>query len=476
MKAKIKAILFPQPYSNGEYPVYIRIYFNGKSSYIKSGYSIPSGAWNEEKAEVWESMPALTIKLKESLTGEEIKAFKEKQKGIILLPNAFKINSDCRKIISGIEEIESRLKANKEDISAEIMKNIYEGKDKIENARKDFLQYIQEIADKAFQKRQIRTSEKYNVMLRKLKAFRNNKPLPIEELNPSFLNDFQLYLQKEGKHINYIHVNLKALKTIISKEAIRTDRILSPEKNPFLYFEMPKVLPTVKERLTIKEIEGIEALKIPERSIYYHVRNLFLFSFYNAGIRIGDLLQLKWVNIREGRLSYYMGKTDKERSLKLLPQALKILKLYESQKENDSDYIFPFLDNKAEYSKLISPEDFQKANPELIASLFKKVESRIAICNKGLKELASQAKINKRLTNHIARHSFGDIARKKGISMYDISKLLGHSKVVITERYIESLDFESQDKAHESVFSKSVETKSKKNESRKSAKSAKAKS
>lgn len=472
-KAKIRALLFPQQYKKGDFPIYIQLYYKGKRSYLKTGYAIPSGAWNEEKAEAWESMPSLSAKLKESLSKEEIKAFRAKQKEIILLPNAFKINSEIRGIIAKLEKIEEKLKANEEFISVETIKKIFEGKDKTENARKDFLQYIQEIADRAFQKRQIRTSEKYNVMLRKLKAFRNDKPLPIEELNPGFLNDFQLYLQKEGKHINYIHVNLKALKTIIGKEAIKTDRIISPEKNPFLFFSMPEILPTKKEKLTIEEIGKLESLEIPEKSIKYHIRNIFLFSLYNAGIRIGDLLQLKWVNISGGRLIYNMGKTGKERSLKLYADSLKILKIYEAKKKKESDYIFPFLDNKAEYSKLISPEDFQKAKPELIQFLFDKVESRITICNKGLKDLANEAKINKRLTNHIARHSFADLARKKGISVYDISKLLGHSKTGITERYLSSFDIESQDKAHESVFSNSVETKSKRNESRKSAKSAK---
>lgn len=465
VKAKVRAYLFPKAYSNKEFPIYIQIYFKGKRSYINTGYSILSGAWNEDEAEVWESIPSLTLKMKESLSKDEIKAFRAKQKEIILLPNAYKINADIRGIIARLEEIENKLNANEEYISADIIKKIYEEKDKTVNARKDFTQYIQEIADRAFQKRQIRTSEKYNVMLRKLKAFKKDKPIPIEDLNPSFLNDFQLYLQKEGSHQNYIHVNLKALKTIIGKEAIKTDRILSPDKNPFLFFDMPKVLPTKKDRLSIDEIEKLEALEIPEDRIDYHVKNIFLFSFYNAGIRIGDLLQLKWVNISGGRLTYSMGKTARERSLKLSPDSLKILKIYEAKKEKDSDYIFPFLDNKAEYSNLISPEDFQKAKPEIIASLFKKVESRIAICNKGLKTIAKQAKINKSLTNHIARHSFADYARRKKVSMYDISKLLGHSKVNVTERYIESLDLESQDKAHESVFKKTV-----KNESRKPAK------
>lgn len=456
MKVKIKASLFPKPYLNGEYPVYIRIYFNGKSSYVKSGYSIPSGAWNEEQAEVWQSMPSLTTKLKKDLSPEKMEAFREMQKGIILLPNADKINSDIRGNISKLEDILKEMEVRKENISSEIIKSRFDNKDKNENARKDFLQYIQIVADRKFQARQIRTSEKYNVMLRKLKAFRKDKPLPMDQLSTAFLNDFQLYLQKDGKHQNYIHVNLKALKTIIQKEAIKLEKILSPDKNPFIFFTMPKVLPSKKERLDINEIEKIEALQIPESNIHFHIRNIFLFSLYNAGIRIGDLLQLKWVNVKDGRLIYRMAKTDSERSLMIFPQALKILKIYEAKKEKDTDFIFPFLDNKAEYSKLIESEDFKKTSPELLAFLFKKIESRISIINGGLKDIAKMAKIEKSISSHVARHSFADIARKKDISVYDISKMLGHSDISVTQSYINSLDYKSMDEAMGSVFNNKI--------------------
>jgi site-specific recombinase XerD len=453
MKTKIRAFLFPKPYSNGEFPLYIQIYQAGKRSYISAGYSIPLGAWNAEKAEVWESMPSLTKKKKEALSGEEIKAFRQKQKEIILLPNAGKINSDIRGIIAKLEEIQKKLEVEKQEISAEILKKLFESKDKNENAKKDFLQYILDVSKRKFQNRQIRTAEKYEVMQRKLKAFRNDKPLPIDELTTSLLNEFRLYLVKQNCHVNYIHVNLKALRTIIQKEAIKEDKVLSPDKNPFIFFDMPKVIPTRKEKLDIGEIEALEALRIPESDINFHIKNIFLFSLYNAGIRIGDLLQLKWYNIsKEGRLEYNMGKTGKLRSIKLLPPALRILDWYQTRREKGSDFIFPFLDNNAEYSKLISSEDFQKASPELLAFLFKKIESKIALCNAGLKEIAVKAKIKKKLQNHISRHSFADIARKKGISIYDISKMLGHSDISVTQGYIKSLDVEAMDKAMEEVF------------------------
>jgi site-specific recombinase XerD len=216
---------------------------------------------------------------------------------------------------------------------------------------------------------------------------------------------------------------------------------------------MPAVLPSRKEKLDAADIEKLETLNLPESDINFHIRNAFLFSLYNAGIRIGDLLQLKWCNIKEGRLEYNMGKTGKIRSIKLLQQALKVLDYYGQFRANSNDFIFPFLDNKAEYSKLISPEDFQKASPELLAFLFKKIECKIAVCNAGLKEISFKAKIKKKLSNHVSRHSFADIARKKGISIYDISKMLGHSDISVTQGYIKSLDIEAMDEAMQTVFS-----------------------
>ena len=451
-KAKIRAFLFPKPYSNGEYPIFIRIYHNTKSSYVSIGHSIPQNAWNNDKSEVWESKPSITEKMKESLAKEEIRAFRKLQSSIILLPNAQKINSDIRAKMGELESLQNKLLVNQESISSGILKSKADGKDIAEKSRKDFLIYIEELAKRKYEGKQIRTNEKYSVLLKKMKAFRKDKPLPIEELTTSLLNEFQLYLQKEGCHQNYIHVNLNALRTIIQKDAIRGDKILSPEKNPFLYFTMPKILPTYKEKLDINEILKIENLDLEKNQFIYHVRNAFIFSLYNAGIRIGDLLQLKWCNIKEdGRLEYNMGKTGKERSIKILPPANKILKLYESSKEKESDYLFPFLDNNAPYSKLISPEDFQKASPQLIEILFKKLESIAVVFNRELKTIAEKAEIKKKLSSHVARHSFADIARKK-VSVYDIKMMLGHSSVSITEAYLKSLDNDSMDKAMEEVF------------------------
>lgn len=62
------------------------------------------------------------------------------------------------------------------------------------------------------------------------------------------------------------------------------------------------------------------------------------------------------------------------------------------------------------------------------------------------------AGIEKKVSMHIARHSFANIARQKKANVYDISKALGHSSLKITESYLSKFDTASQDATMKQVF------------------------
>jgi integrase/recombinase XerD len=169
------------------------------------------------------------------------------------------------------------------------------------------------------------------------------------------------------------------------------------------------------------------------------VRNYFIFSFNVAGIRIGDLIQLKWKNITAGRrLEYTMDKTGNFKSVMLNEKTERILAYYYREGMKPTDFIFPLLDNDADYSAPLY--------------LFNQISSKTAVINKYLKKLAEEGEIEKKLTTHIARHSFADIARKKNTNIYDIKNMLGQSSTKITEIYLASLDYESQDEAMKDVL------------------------
>ena len=56
--------------------------------------------------------------------------------------------------------------------------------------------------------------------------------------------------------------------------------------------------------------------------------------------------------------------------------------------------------------------------------------------NDYLKEVAAFCGIEKKLSSHIARHSFAtSVALENGISMESTSKMLGHAKISQTQKY-----------------------------------------
>jgi integrase len=61
------------------------------------------------------------------------------------------------------------------------------------------------------------------------------------------------------------------------------------------------------------------------------------------GMRVSDVLQLRWSNIVNERLDYTAGKTQKSRSKKIIKRAGDILNLYRKPKQKPTDSIFPFL-------------------------------------------------------------------------------------------------------------------------------------
>jgi site-specific recombinase XerD len=80
------------------------------------------------------------------------------------------------------------------------------------------------------------------------------------------------------------------------------------------------------------------------------------------------------------------------------------------------------------------------------------VNSKNSLLNKYLNILANMAGITKKVSMHIARHSFANIARQKKANVYDISKALGHSSLKITETYLSKFDTTSQDATMKQVF------------------------
>jgi integrase/recombinase XerD len=437
---KVKALLrTDKPLSDKTFPIWVRISHNRKSSYIATGYSCQEEEWNLEASRMYEGRPRITSKDTEDLNPQELKDLRKAFSVVKVNPLAKRINSDIDKKIRMILSLNDKLEANDEHISSRTIKRQLKNKDSGYSS-KSFIQYW-ENQNKNLEKNQAYgTLKTYKSILKELKeGFLNFKDLTFEDINTDLLEGYRGYLIGAGYAKNTIHNHLKTFRSILYK-AIKDPgkNYFSQDKNPFFAFKLEADKIQRKERLNPEEIKRLEELVLDKKTRLYDARNMFLFSFYCAGVRIGDLIQLTWSNIDEGRLVYEMGKTGKKRSIKLLNQALNILKLYKKKDSKASDFIFPFLN--------------ANINRENKLYFKKQLEAKAALINKCLKQLATKAEIKKNLSSHIARHSFADMARKKKTSLLDIQKLLGHSESKTTQIYLDSFDIESQDEAHAAIF------------------------
>ncbi|WP_323053955.1 tyrosine-type recombinase/integrase [Galbibacter sp. EGI 63066] len=182
----------------------------------------------------------------------------------------------------------------------------------------------------------------------------------------------------------------------------------------------------------IKALETIENLSSVER----HSLNIWLYSFYFAGMRISDVLFTRWSQIYDGRLHYRMGKNKKLLSLKIPSKAAKILEEYVAVRFHDDDFIFP---------------EMRKANLSDAKDVYNKIKTAARKINGNLKQIALKAGIRKKITMHIARHSFGNIAGD-AIHPLMLQKLYRHSDLKTTLNYQANFIHKEADTALDSVI------------------------
>lgn len=351
-------------------------------------------------------------------------------------------------------------------------KEIIKEKITAETKSNSFLTYAKERTEAIYNEGGFRNYKKYNGFCNKLTDFLANnkkKDLLFSELSSSILSKFEAYLHSlsnarnhETKlHPNTISLTLRIFKTLVNR-AVEVDKYITTDQNPFIGYKYNQPRYATKEKLNFSEILAIENLELENDTSVWHVRNYFLFSFYMAGIRAGDLIQLRWANITsDGRLEYRMGKTLKDRNLKLHTKALDILCHYQKENNKPTDYIFPILKNSAPYAQAITEDQKATLSPDMVKKLADDISSKNALINKNLKIIAKKAGITKNLTFHIARHSFAKIAKEKSVDNLHLKNILGHSDMSITERYMGSFETAETDAVLKSIFQEEETTQEK---------------
>lgn len=271
-------------------------------------------------------------------------------------------------------------------------------------------QLISQAIDLYSQPLSYQNKRKYQNLKDKIIAYRDTY---ITSVDLNYIKGFIQHL-KNSESINSqvtIHRYLNFLKTCLrSHENLIDKRILD--------YKIPKGKAS-KPKLTREEIHMIEKSEICEIS-----RDAFLMCFYSWGSRIGDILQLRYENISENSIIFREQKTGKIKKVEINDQIKSIITRYKNQSFHS--YLLPILEKPWR-------------DPKSDYNFNKHIQVKTAMINRDLKLIAATSGIKKKLTTHVARHSFASLADRSDINSRAIRDMMNFSSLNIMENYLEDL-------------------------------------
>lgn len=377
---------------NGEAPIHFRIIKDRKISYISSSIFIPIEHWDEKNNKI-KSKHTNSARLNSFLTNK----YAELQ-----------------------DQVYEHITVSKSVTNKQLKEKIY-GKNPssfLEFADKANLQY--ELEGK------IGTFDKNKSILMKLKNYLNGRDITFQEITPEFLLKYEQYLRTVHLNkTNTVHKDYKFIRKLFN-DALRLD-IIDHSNNPFTKYKV-KTEKTQRQYLTEEELSRIELMDINLSHKMNMHRDMFVFASYAGGLRVSDVIQLKWKHFNGSNIDFTIKKTGMQLSIKLPNKALDIINKYKQEGSTPNTYIFPALKSDIES---LSPREIDGA-----------ISRATALINKNLKYIAAKNNITKNLSFHISRHTFATRALFKGISIDKVSKLMGHSAIKETQIYAKIINTE----------------------------------
>lgn len=211
---------------------------------------------------------------------------------------------------------------------------------------------------------------------------------------------------KDYSVINYLGCLRNALNMAVREDVIADNPIMKLSAQ-----DKVKAPESQREYLTVEEVQQLEATDSP----YPHIKQAFLFACY-TGLRCSDVRSITWGKIvKDGekyRLHTVMFKTKRPFYIPLSKKAIQWM-----------------------------PERGDKTDDELIfENIPVQVNTKLY-----LQPWLDKAGITKPITFHCSRHTFGTMMLTLGADIYTTSKLMGHTKVEVTQIYAKIINKKKDD-------------------------------
>lgn len=335
------------------------------------------------------------------------------------------------------EKVDEQIMAYEGHLTADIVRKMLKGEFAQQNDPKkiDFIQYATEYNQQRYDLEKLSYSTYYNGdrYIKKFQRFLSEQTgegiIYLTDLTIDLIEKYKTYCIKRGNTKEGIN---KMLTPLIKAAMYATDNdLLSAKVSAQIkqsYFDL-------KERQYRSEVEDSEVRYLTEEQmqqfvdLYSKVKfnrtreimDMFLFAFHACGLRVSDIVTLEWSHIdwEQHELSKNLVKGKVPHTIPLTDAAMDILKRWQ-EKNLNKRFVFSLLDSTFDTSDA--------------ALLDKKIKSKNRILQTSLNEVGNKIGLPFNLTMHIARHTFAVLALNRGVTIHMISRLLGHSSIITTEK------------------------------------------
>ena len=370
---------------NGEAPICMRITVNKRVAEVMIKRSIPVDLWNQKK---------------------------ECSKGKDRV--ATELNHYINTIRAKVLQIHRELEIDNKPITADTIKDCFYGRDKVQRSLLEVYAEHNEKCRALIGKEYTEsTVTKFDTSINRLKEYirscYHRDDIMLAELDGQFIRDFDFWL-KTDKHCqnNSALKHLKNLKKVV-RIALANDWI---KKDPFygIHFKQEEVNVEFlsREELDVLMNKGFTIKRLEQ------VRDIFVFCCFTA-LAFVDVQQLSREHlIKDNNGTLWIRKarqkTNQMCNIPVLSIPQRILRKYEDNAECiKKGVLLPVISNQR--------------------------------MNAYLKEIVDLCSITKRLTTHVARHTAATVVfLANDVSMENVSKILGHSNIRMTQHYAKVLD------------------------------------
>lgn len=316
------------------------------------------------------------------------------------------LNRELDKISLSIHSRYKELLAKKEEISAEEVKNAFQG---IASEQETLIgycnRYNHQLAARIGINITLESYKRYGVSFNHLRCFLRTKynlsDISFQALDYSFVEAFDFYLRVQLKFKPNTIVGIIGHLKIIIKRAINEGIIT---RDPFAGFSSVGE-PLQPKSLTKQELHKIMTtpLDSPNR---YLVRDMFLFSVF-TGISFSDIRNLTYSNLIQAEDGVWW--------------------IHSKRKKTGTEFHVPLLELPLQII-----EKYRGLNKD--GKMF--VMLSCSKTNGNLKKIAQICGIKRNITYHQGRHSYASlITLSQGVPMETVSRMLGHRDLRATRIY-----------------------------------------